>query len=133
MSNRHLKGVLHKIAWVNLSAGDVKIEEPPEEIYAKYLGGYGLGAYYLFRRQRAKVDPLGPENTRGLTTGPLTGTQAINGNRFTVVGKSPKTGGGVMPIAVERLGQHLNRVDLMRSSSRASPKNPSTQWSRMAK
>jgi aldehyde:ferredoxin oxidoreductase len=93
MSNRHLKGVLQKIAWVNLSAGDVKIEEPPEEIYAKYLGGYGLGAYYLFKRQRAKVDPLGPENTLGLTTGPLTGTQAINGNRFTVVGKSPKTGG----------------------------------------
>lgn len=88
-----LKGVLHRIAWINLSTGEVKIEEPPDELYTKYLGGYGIGAYYLFTRQQAKVDPLGPENTFGLTTGPLTGTQAITGNRFTAVGKSPKTGG----------------------------------------
>jgi aldehyde:ferredoxin oxidoreductase len=88
-----LKGVLHKIAWVNLNSKEIKIEEPADEVYTKYLGGYGLGAYYLFTRQRARVDPIGPENTLGLTTGPLTGTQAITGNRFTAVAKSPKTGG----------------------------------------
>jgi len=88
-----LKGVLHKIAWVNLSKGEVRIEEPDDALYTKYLGGYGLGAYYLFTRQPAKVDPLGPKNTLGLTTGPLTGTLAITGNRFIAVGKSPKTGG----------------------------------------
>jgi aldehyde:ferredoxin oxidoreductase len=88
-----LRGVLRKIAWLNLSTGEVKIEEPPDELYENYLGGYGIGAYYLYTKQRAKVDPLGPENTLGLTTGPLTGTQAITGNRFTAVGKSPKTGG----------------------------------------
>ena len=88
-----LKGVLNKIAWVDLNTRTVKIEEPADEVYTRYLGGYGLGSYYLFTRQRAKVDPLGPENTFGLVTGPLTGTQAITGNRFTAVGKSPKTGG----------------------------------------
>jgi aldehyde:ferredoxin oxidoreductase len=88
-----LKGVLGKIAWVDLSKGSLSIEEPAEELYADYLGGYGLGAYYLFTRQQAGVDPLGPGNTLGLMTGPLTGTQAITGNRFTAVGKSPKTGG----------------------------------------
>jgi len=88
-----VQGVLHKIAWVNLSTGDVKIEEPKDELYLQYLGGYGLGAYYLFTRQRAMVDPLGPDNTLGLITGALTGTQAITGNRFVAVGKSPKTGG----------------------------------------
>ena len=88
-----LKGVTGKIAWVDLSRGEVKIEEPEAELYQKYLGGYGLAAYYLFTRQKAKADPLGPDNILGLTTGPLTGTDAITGNRFTVVGKSPKTGG----------------------------------------
>ncbi len=88
-----LKGVVQKIGWVDLSTGHVKIEEPADELYAKYLGGYGLAAYYLFTRQRAKADPLGPDNTLGLTTGPLTGTQAITGNRFTAIAKSPKTGG----------------------------------------
>ena len=54
-----LKGVLGKIAWVDLSKGNVKIEEPEEELYTKYLGGYGLGAYFTFTRQPAKADPLG--------------------------------------------------------------------------
>ena len=88
-----LQGVLHRIAWVDLGTGDVKIEEPGDELYGDYLGGYGLGAYYLYHRQKAGVDPLGPESILGLTTGPLTGTQTITGNRFTAVGKSPKTGG----------------------------------------
>lgn len=44
-------------------------------------------------RQPAKADALGPDNTLGLITGPLIGTQAITGNRFSAVGKSPKTGG----------------------------------------
>jgi aldehyde:ferredoxin oxidoreductase len=88
-----LKGVLRKIAWVDLKTGAVKIEEPADELYADYLGGYGLGAYFLYTRQQARVDPLGPDSTFGLTTGPLTGTKAITGNRFSAVGKSPKTGG----------------------------------------
>lgn len=41
-----LQGVRGKIAWVNLNTGEVNIEEPGEELYLKYLGGYGLGAYY---------------------------------------------------------------------------------------
>ena len=89
----NLKGVLHKIAWINLGTQEVKIEEPADEVYTKYLGGYGLGAYYLFTRQKPKADPLGPDNILGLVTGPLTGTDAITGNRFVAVGKSPKTGG----------------------------------------
>ncbi len=118
-----IQGVLHKIAWVDLNAGDVKIEEPKDELYLKYLGGYGLGAYYFFTRQRAMVDPLGPDNTLGLITGPLTGTLAITGNRFVAVGKSPKTGVGATPTAVGGLGLHLNRQGSMPSSSRESPRN----------
>jgi aldehyde:ferredoxin oxidoreductase len=88
-----LEGITGKVAWVDLSNLEVRIEKPDEEIYLKYLGGYGLGAYYLYRHQPAKIDPLGPEAILGFTTGPLTGTDAICGNRFAVVGKSPKTGG----------------------------------------
>lgn len=108
----NLKGVLHKIAWVNLNTKEVKIEEPADEVYTKYLGGYGLGTYYLFTWQRAKVDPIGPENTLGLTTGPLTGTQAITGNRFTAVGKSPKTGGWGDANCGGRFGPALKQAGL---------------------
>lgn len=95
-----LKSVLNKIAWVDLSSGSVQIEEPGEEVYLNFLGGYGIGAYYLFRRQPAKVNALGTENTLGFTTGPLTGTKAITGNRFTVIGSPPLEAGVTKGVTV---------------------------------
>jgi aldehyde:ferredoxin oxidoreductase len=82
-----------QILFVDLSTGRISEWSPGEETYRKYLGGYGLGAYILYTRQRAGVAPLGPESLLGFLTGPLTGTPAITGTRFCVVGKSPKTGG----------------------------------------
>lgn len=107
-----LKGIVQKIAWVDLSNGEVKIEEPKDDVYINYLGGYGLGAYYLFRRQQPKIDPLGPGNILGLVTGPLTGTPAITGNRFTAVGKSPKTGGWGDSNCRGRFGPALKQAGL---------------------
>lgn len=40
-----LNGIVQKIAWVDLNKREVKIEEPDDDIYINYLGGYGLGAY----------------------------------------------------------------------------------------
>jgi aldehyde:ferredoxin oxidoreductase len=87
-----LKAWMGKVLFVDLSTEQITEESPDEETYAKYLGGYGLGAYILYTRQKGKVDPLGPGNILGFLTGPLTGTPAITGNRFCVIGKSPKTG-----------------------------------------
>ncbi|RMG01521.1 MAG: hypothetical protein D6741_05100, partial [Planctomycetota bacterium] len=83
-------GTMGKILIVDLTNGEIRSETPPDEVYLNYLGGYGLGAYYLFRMQKPKVDPLGPEAHLGFFTGLLTGTRAITGNRYFVVGKSPK-------------------------------------------
>jgi len=88
-----VKGVAGKVAFVALDKGEVAEEAVAQELYEQYLGGYGLGAYYLYTRQPGGVDPLGPENMFGLLVGPLTGTDAVTGNRFVIVGKSPKTGG----------------------------------------
>lgn len=88
-----LGAVKGKVAWVDLQTGVVEYDSPPEDVYLEYLGGYGLGAHYLYKRQPAGVDPLGPENILGFATGPLTGTPAITGSRLTVFAKSPKTGG----------------------------------------
>ena len=82
-----------RVASVDLASGKVQIETPDDQLYLNYLGGYGLGAYYLYTRMKPKADPLGPGNLLGFFAGPLTGTPAICGNRFQVVGKSPKTGG----------------------------------------
>ncbi len=87
-----VSGTMGRVLFVDLEKRELRVETPPDEAYLEYLGGYGLGAWYLYRLQRPKVDPLGPENYLGFFTGILTGTPAITGNRYIVVGKSPKTG-----------------------------------------
>ncbi|MCP4605282.1 MAG: aldehyde ferredoxin oxidoreductase, partial [Proteobacteria bacterium] len=69
-------------------------DEPLDEgLRNDFIGGYGLGAKIIFDRQKPKVDPLGPEAILGFVTGPLTGSPALTGSRYCVVGKSPLTGG----------------------------------------
>jgi len=87
------KGVMGKILFVNLSTGEINMEEPDEQMYRDFLGGYGLGARVLFSRQKAKVDALGPDNIIGFVSGVLTGTPAPLASRYMVVAKSPLTGG----------------------------------------
>lgn len=88
-----LGGVTGKVVFCNLKSGEITIETPDEQLYKDYLGGYGLGAYYLYTRTEPIKDPLGQEALFGIVSGPLSGTPAICGNRFQIVGKSPKTGG----------------------------------------
>ncbi len=87
-------GYMGKILNVNLSDGIIEEETLSEDLCRDYIGGYGLGARLLYDRIPAGADPLGPDNILGFLTGPLTGTPAIIGSRFVVVGKSPKTAGG---------------------------------------
>jgi len=82
-----------KLLFVNLSTGEIRDESPDESLYRDFIGGYGVGARILYSHQRGGVEPLGPENTLGLITGPLTGTPATFGCRYMVVSKSPLTGG----------------------------------------
>ena len=86
-------GYIGKLLFVNLSTGVIKEEVPADSLYRDFIGGYGVGARILYSRQKGGVDPLGPENTLGVMTGPLTGTPAPMGCRYAVVGKSPLTGG----------------------------------------
>jgi aldehyde:ferredoxin oxidoreductase len=86
-------GFMGKVLWVDLSKKQLKDEPLDEKTMRDFLGGYGLGARILFNRQKAGVDPLGPEAILGFVTGVLTGTDALGGSRYVVVGKSPLTGG----------------------------------------
>jgi aldehyde:ferredoxin oxidoreductase len=81
-----------KILRVNLSKGTVT-SEPTNMIWAKqYLGSRGLATKYIVEEVNPKVDPLSPDNKLIWATGPLTGTMASTGGRYTVVTKGPLTG-----------------------------------------
>ena len=81
-----------KILRVNLTAGTA-VSEPLNMDWAHtYLGSRGLGSKYLVEEIDPKVDPLSEGNKIIWSTGPLTGTMASTGGRYTVITKSPLTG-----------------------------------------
>ena len=86
-------GYVGKILFVNLSTGEMTEEALEEKICRDFIGGYGIGARILYSRQKAGVDALGPENTLGFVSGPLTGTPIPTASRYAAVAKSPLTGG----------------------------------------
>jgi aldehyde:ferredoxin oxidoreductase len=86
-------GVMGRMLFVDLGTKQLTEEKLDAKTVREYVGGYGLGAKVLFERQKPGVDPLGPEAMLGIVTGMLTGTDAIGGSRYTMVGKSPLTGG----------------------------------------
>src|SRR5450759_4167332 len=85
-------GYWRRIIWIDLSTGKIESEEPSDEIYRQYLGGYGLGIHYLYERIPAGTEPLGKGNILGFLPGLLTGSGAQFSGRFMVVARSPLTG-----------------------------------------
>jgi aldehyde:ferredoxin oxidoreductase len=81
-----------KILRVNLTTGSIKVEPTNMDWARAYIGSRGLGTKYLVEEVNAKVDPLSADNKIIWATGPLTGTMASTGGRYTVITKSPLTG-----------------------------------------
>ena len=86
-------GYMGKMLFVDLTDGTIREEEVSEELAKNFIGGYGFGAKVLYDMMKPGADPLGPDNVLGFITGPATGTSAFFGSRYTVVCKSPVTGG----------------------------------------
>ena len=70
---------------VNLEAGTCTTEPLNMDWAKDYLGQRGLATKYLVSEIDPKVDPLSPKNKLIFVTGPLTGTMASTGGRYSVV------------------------------------------------
>jgi len=81
-----------KILRVDLTNGTCKSEPLNMEWAAAYIGQRGLGSKYLVEETDPSIDALSPENRLIIATGPLTGTMASTGGRWSVICKSPLTG-----------------------------------------
>jgi aldehyde:ferredoxin oxidoreductase len=81
-----------KILRVDLSKGECKTEDLNKEWAQSYLGQRGLATKYLCEETDPKVDPLSPKNKLIFATGPLTGSMASTGGRYSVITKGPLTG-----------------------------------------
>lgn len=87
------KGYTGRILHVDLTDERTWIEELPEVVYRRYLGGSALASYFLLRDMPPDADPLGPENLLVFTTSVINGTPVSGANRYTASAKSPLTGG----------------------------------------
>ena len=104
-------GYTGKILHVNLTKGELEIEEPDEQFYRTYMGGSAMGMHYVLKETPAGVDPFSPDNVLALCTGILTGTPISGQSRLTSVAKSPLTdcigdaqGGGYFPAEMKFSG-----------------------------
>jgi aldehyde:ferredoxin oxidoreductase len=100
-----------KILHVNLTTGELAVEEPDEKFYRKYMGGSAMGLTYLLNDMPVGVDPLGPDNMLALCLSVITGTPISGQSRMTSVAKSPLTGcigdaqcGGFFPAELKFAG-----------------------------
>ena len=81
-----------KILRVNLTEGTCTPEPLNMEWAGEYLGQRGLATKYYVEECDPQVDPLSPDNKMIMATGPLTGTYASTGGRYSVITKGPLTG-----------------------------------------
>jgi len=81
-----------KILRVDLTKGTCKSEPLNMKLAQEYLGQRGLATKYFVDEVDPKVDPLAPANKLIMATGPLTGTPASTGGRYSVITKGALTG-----------------------------------------
>lgn len=106
-----MDGWMGKMLHVDLGSGEIRDEILDPRVAKDYIGGRGIGIYYLSRDVDPSCDPLSPENVLVMAAGPLTGTGAPTGARYMVMTKSPLTGaitcsnaGGRFPTELKRSG-----------------------------
>ena len=85
-------GHLGKVLFVDLTESKHWIEQVDESVYRSYLGGYGLGAWLMWKHFPPGTDALAPEACFAISSGLLTGLRTPFSGRIQIVGKSPLTG-----------------------------------------
>lgn len=87
----NFSGFHGKLLRVNLTEQSSSIEKINSEVWERFLGGRGLGAYYLTREVPPKTESFNSNNKLIFMNGPLAGTMIPGNNKICVTFKSPLT------------------------------------------
>jgi len=88
MSNT-ISGLTGSMLRVDLTGSRVERVETPRDLFERFIGARGVGAYMLFHELQRHTDPLGPAGKLIFLTSPLVGTMAPGANKITVSFRSP--------------------------------------------
>ena len=81
-----------RVPRVDLSTGEIRAANLPEEYYRKFIGGSGLAAKVFWEEGDFDADPLSPEAMLIFMNGPFAGLKLSGASRNSVAGRSPLTG-----------------------------------------
>jgi len=84
-----MNGVWNRLLRVNLTKNEVSTEKIPDEVFVNFIGGGGLGSYYLYKEVPATVQPFESENRLIFATGPFQGNAQTGAAKWIVSSKSP--------------------------------------------
>ncbi len=80
-----------KVLFVDLATKSTRIDTIDEQVYRDYLGGYGLGAWLMWKHWKVGTDALAPDACFAICSGLMTGLHTPFSGRIQIVGKSPLT------------------------------------------
>lgn len=110
MAEAALYGVRGRVLFVDLSEKRHWVEPIEPAVYRQFLGGYGLGAWLLWKHFPAGTDALAPEACFAICSGLLTGLSTPFSGRIQIVGKSPLTGTWADSNSGGSVASHLRRA-----------------------
>src|SRR3990172_1286399 len=84
-------GFYNKLLRINLTEKKYLVEDIPDAVFERYLGGKGLGAHLLMENIPWNADPLSADNRIVFAVGPVTDTRVWSNSRYGVFSKSPLT------------------------------------------
>src|SRR5436190_3448488 len=85
-------GTHGRVLIADLGTRSSRVEALDESVYRQFLGGYGLGAYLMWKHFPPGTDALAPAACFAIVSGLLTGARTPFSGRIQIVGKSPLTG-----------------------------------------
>ncbi|MFQ6050884.1 MAG: aldehyde ferredoxin oxidoreductase family protein [Candidatus Hydrothermarchaeota archaeon] len=84
-------GYSGKIARIDLTRENVKVQEIDSETAYNFIGGNGFAVKILYEELIPNTDPLSPENLISIFTGPVNGTRVPMASKYCLASKSPLT------------------------------------------
>src|SRR4030042_7207184 len=100
-------GYVGKTLRVDLTHGSIHEEPIEESILQKYIGGAGLGAYYLYKEVPPDVGWSDPENRLIFSIGPLNAVRMAGAGSFNLSTVGALTNGASTSQANGFLGAYL--------------------------
>ncbi len=80
-----------RVLHVDLTSGSARVDDIPDDVLRRLIGGVGIGAWLLHSEAPRGVKPFAPEAPVVFSLSPLVGTPLTTSAKFAVIAKSPLT------------------------------------------